>query len=121
MLAEGIHKLPVSARWAMLAGGILGILLTLAEEFVPKKHRHWIPSATGLGIAGVVPAFNSISMFLGALIAWVLAKKSPATDEKYTITVSSGLIAGETLMGVGIKLWMAAPELVSQLLKSVGR
>jgi uncharacterized oligopeptide transporter (OPT) family protein len=120
MLAEGIHRLPESARWAMLAGGLLGILLTLAEEFLPRRYRHWIPSATGLGIAGVVPAFNSISMFLGALIAWVLAKKSPATDEKYTITVSSGLIAGETLMGVGIKLWMAAPELVSQLLKSVG-
>jgi uncharacterized oligopeptide transporter (OPT) family protein len=120
MLADGIHRLPVSARWAMLAGGVLGILLTLAEEFTPRQHRHWIPSATGLGIAGVVPAFNSISMFLGALIAWIVAKTAPRIDEKYTITVSSGLIAGETLMGVAIKLWMAAPELIRQLLKAGG-
>lgn len=121
MLAEGIDKLPVSARWAMVVGGLLGIVLTLLEEFVPKEHRKWIPSATGLGIAGVVPAFNSISMFVGALIAWILAKRSPVTDEKYTITVSSGLIAGETLMGVTIKLWLAAPELIRQLLQSAGK
>jgi uncharacterized oligopeptide transporter (OPT) family protein len=121
MLAEGIDKLPVSARWAMLAGGVLGIILTLLEEFMPKQHKHWIPSATGLGIAGVVPAFNSISMFVGALIAWILARKWPATDEKYTITVSSGLIAGETLMGVAIKLWLAFPDLVRQMLHLGGK
>jgi len=116
LLAQGIDKLPVSARRAMLVGGVLGIILTLLEEFVPKKHRHWIPSATGLGIAGVVPAFNSISMFIGALFAWALSKASPEEDEKYTIPVSSGLIAGETLVGVAIKLWIATPGLMRQLI-----
>jgi uncharacterized oligopeptide transporter (OPT) family protein len=121
MLAEGIEKLPISARWGILAGAVLGIVLSLAEEFVPKKHRHWVPSPTGLGIAGVVPAFNSISMFIGALAAWILAKASPKTDEQYTIPVSSGLIAGETLMGVAIKLWIAAPGLVRQLWESTAK
>lgn len=116
LLAQGIDKLPISARWAMLVGGVLGIVLTLLEEFVPKQHKHWVPSATGLGIAGVVPAFNSISMFIGALFAWALSKASPEKDEKYTIPVSSGLIAGETLVGVAIKLWIAAPGLVRQLI-----
>jgi uncharacterized oligopeptide transporter (OPT) family protein len=115
ILAQGIDKLPPYALQAMAVGGLVGIFITLAEEFVPQKHRRWIPSATGLGIAGVVPAFNSISMFIGALGAWLLAKASPAKDEKYTIPVSSGLIAGETLMGVAIKLYIAAPGLVSQL------
>jgi uncharacterized oligopeptide transporter (OPT) family protein len=115
ILAEGPHKLPPFALEAMVIGGMIGIIITLAEEFVPRKHRRWIPSATGLGIAGVVPAFNSISMFIGALAAWLLARYSPAKDEKYTIPVSSGLIAGETLMGVAIKLYLAAPGLVSQL------
>lgn len=116
MLAGGLDQLPPGAVWAMVVGGLIGIAITLAEEFVPKQHRHWIPSATGLGIAGVVPAFNSISMFIGALIAWTLAKTKPKTDEKYTIAVSSGLIAGESLMGVVIKLWIAAPDLVRELL-----
>jgi len=118
VLAKGVDQLPPGALIAMAVGGAIGIAITLAEEFVPKRYRQWIPSATGLGIAGVVPAFNSISMFIGALAAWTLAKAAPAKDEKYTIPVSSGLIAGETLMGVAIKLFIAAPELVQKLLSS---
>src|SRR5207302_10114019 len=69
VLAEGIDKLPPYALHAMAVGGAIGILLTLAEELLPRQYRRWLPSATGLGIAGVVPAFNSISMFIGALAA----------------------------------------------------
>ncbi|MFM8702474.1 MAG: OPT/YSL family transporter, partial [Planctomycetia bacterium] len=82
----------------------LGVLLTLLEEFAPKKWKPWIPSTTGLGIAGVIPAFNSIAMFVGALVAWVAAKRAPQAAETYTVPVSSGLIAGESLLGVGIIL-----------------
>ncbi len=115
MLSNGIDKLPQGALVAMLIGGAIGILLALLEEFVPKKHRHWIPSATGLGIAGVIPAFNSIAMFLGALVAWILAKTAPKTDEKYTVAVSSGLIAGESLMAVAIMLCGEGPQLLKTL------
>ena len=90
------------------------------EEFVPKRHRHWIPSATGLGIAGVIPAFNSIAMFLGALVAWTLSKQAPKLDEKYTVAVSSGLIAGESLMAVAIMLFGEGPQLFKTLL-GIGR
>ncbi len=111
MLANGIDKLPPGALLAMGIGGGLGILITLAETFAPPAYRKWIPSATGLGIAGVVPAFNSISMFLGALAAWILSKRRPDLDEAYTIPVSSGLIAGESLMGVAIIFAHEAPGL----------
>ena len=43
-------------------------------------------------------------MFAGALIAWLVAKKAPQAGETYTVPVSSGLIAGESLMGVTIIL-----------------
>jgi putative OPT family oligopeptide transporter len=112
MLAHGLEHLPEGALAAMLVGGLLGIVLALAEEFTPERHRKWIPSAIGLGVAGVIPAFNSISMFVGALTAWLLAKWRPKIDEAYTIPVSSGLIAGESLMGVVI---IAAHELPGAL------
>jgi uncharacterized oligopeptide transporter (OPT) family protein len=96
--------LPAGALEAILFGAILGIVLTLLEEFAPAKWKPWIPSTTGLGIAGVIPAFNSIAMFTGALLAWLYARRSPAAAETYTVPVSSGLIAGESLMGVGIIL-----------------
>jgi OPT family oligopeptide transporter len=115
MLANGIDQLPQGALLAMAVGGLIGIVITLAEATAPARYRQWIPSATGLGIAGVVPAFNSISMFLGALAAWILAKRKPAVDEAYTIPVSSGLIAGESLMGVAIIFSREAPGIVSNL------
>jgi len=116
MLAKGLDALPAGAVAAMIVGGIVGILITLGEEFFPK-YRKWIPSATGLGIAGVIPAFNSISMFIGALAAWILMKKKPEANTKYTVAVASGLIAGESLMGVAIILWLQGPAMIQEILQ----
>ena len=104
LLAKGLDSLPAGALAAIAVGAVLGVFLTLLEEYAPKKWKPWIPSTTGLGIAGVIPAFNSIAMFAGALIAWLVAKKAPQAGETYTVPVSSGLIAGESLMGVTIIL-----------------
>ena len=52
----------------------------------------------------MIPAFNSFAMFAGALAAWVFARARPQAAETYTVPVSSGLIAGESLMGVAIIL-----------------
>jgi OPT family oligopeptide transporter len=104
LLAKGIDALPTGAKEAIVVGAILGILLTLLEEFAPKSWRPWIPSTTGLGIAGVIPAFNSIAMFGGALAAWIVTRRAPKLGETYVVPVSSGLIAGESLLGVAIIL-----------------
>src|SRR5262249_9777338 len=72
LLAKGVHELPKGALTAMLISGTLGIILAVAEEFSPARFRSWIPSATGLGLAGVIVGYNSIAMFFGALIAWGL-------------------------------------------------
>lgn len=112
MMAKGLDALPRGALTAAIIGGAIGIVLILAEEFAPKRYRKWIPSPIGLGIAGVIPAFNSISMFIGALIAFIIAKRNPAVDRAYTIPVSSGLIAGESLMGVAVILAHEAPGIL---------
>lgn len=112
LLAKGIEALPAGALWAIGLGAAAGAVLTLLEEFAPERIRPWIPSPTGLGIAGVIPAFNSISMFAGALLAWLVAKASPRAAEAYTIPVSSGLIAGESLVGVAIILAVEIFKLV---------
>jgi OPT family oligopeptide transporter len=104
LLAKGIDALPDGAVEAIAVGAALGIVLTLLEEFGPKRWRPWLPSTTGLGIAGVIPAFNSFAMFAGALAAWAFAKARPKLADTYTVPVSSGLIAGESLMGVAIIL-----------------
>ena len=108
LLANGIGALPAGALAAIAIGAAIGILLTLLEEFGPKSWRPWLPSTTGLGIAGVIPAFNSFAMFAGALVAWIIARARPQLAETYTVPVSSGLIAGESLMGVAIILVLEA-------------
>ncbi len=104
LLAKGLDALPAGALQAIAVGAAIGIVLTLLEELGPPSWRPWLPSTTGLGIAGVIPAFNSIAMFVGALLAWLVARARPAVAETYTVPVSSGLIAGESLMGVAIIL-----------------
>jgi uncharacterized oligopeptide transporter (OPT) family protein len=113
LLAGGIEALPKGALSAIVVGAAIGIVLTLLEELGPKPWRPWLPSTTGLGIAGVIPAFNSFAMFAGALVAWLFARFRPKAAETYTVPVSSGLIAGESLMGVGIIL-------VLEVLKAFG-
>jgi uncharacterized oligopeptide transporter (OPT) family protein len=113
LLAKGIDALPQGALAAIVVGAAIGIVLTLVEEFGPKSWRPWLPSTTGLGIAGVIPAFNAFAMFTGALAAWLFAKARPQAAETYTVPVSSGLIAGESLMGVGIILTLELLKLAT--------
>jgi uncharacterized oligopeptide transporter (OPT) family protein len=106
LLARGIGSLPPSARIGLLVGAAIGIVLPLLELRFPRAKK-FIPSATGLGIAFTINGFNSVSMFLGACLALYASKRHRAWHEKYTVPVSSGIIAGESLMGVAIALTTA--------------
>jgi uncharacterized oligopeptide transporter (OPT) family protein len=102
VLANGIDALPPGARSGGLIGVAAGIVLALVEELVPKDKKKYTLSPVAAGIAWVVPAWNSISMFLGALLAWLVLRMRPAQGERYNLPVASGLIAGESLMAVVI-------------------
>ena len=117
LLGKGVHALHPTMLYAIGIGGAAGIAITLLEKAFPK-HKHLIPSATGIGLAFVIPAWNCISMFLGAFIAWVLEKKKPVTAEAYIVPVASGLIAGESIMGVAIALCIAVPGLLAETSKT---
>jgi uncharacterized oligopeptide transporter (OPT) family protein len=55
----------------------------------------------------VIPFFNSLGMFIGALIALVLEKFKPKVASDYVVPVASGIIAGESIMGIIVALLMA--------------
>ncbi|HUI40182.1 MAG TPA: OPT family oligopeptide transporter [Methanothrix sp.] len=104
MLSKGISSLHPAAQWGIIIGLVIGIALPLLEIYSPEKVKQYIPSPMGLGLALVIPAYNSISMFMGGLVALLVAKKIPDIAGTYTIPVASGIIAGESLMGVAIAL-----------------
>jgi OPT family oligopeptide transporter len=107
VLAAGLDALHPTARWAALAGLAVGITLTLLERWAPKNVKAFIPSPAGLGIAMVIPGYNSFSIFLGAFIAELLRRRAARLAEATVLPVSSGLIAGESLVGVVIALLTA--------------
>jgi OPT family oligopeptide transporter len=108
LLGSGFEALHPTARWGMLIGGIIGVLLPFMETYAPERLKKFIPSATGVGLAMVIPFYNSLSMFVGALIVKIMRKKTPDVSEKYTIPVASGFIAGESIAGVVIALLAAS-------------
>ena len=107
LLAKGVAALHPTARVGLVIGAVVGILIPLLELAFPKSKKY-IPSATGLGLAFTITGFYSVSMFIGALGALALAKAKPKVAEEYVVPVSSGIIAGESLMGVIIALLVVA-------------
>ncbi len=99
LLAKGFHTLHPTAQAALAVGAVLGIVLVLLEKTFPKQ-RAFIPSPTGLGLAFTTPANNTIAMFAGAALALWLERRKPELAERAVVPVSSGFIAGESLVGV---------------------
>lgn len=108
MLANGISKLHPSAQLSIVIGATMGVVLSLSERRFPQ-YKKWIPSASGVGLGFTTPGANTISMFLGACIALWYSRRDPKADETL-IPVSSGIIAGESLTAVFVRLATVAWE-----------
>jgi putative OPT family oligopeptide transporter len=104
LFMTGIKALPPGAIAGMWIGGIVGVTLAVAEKVLPKKYRAWVPSPTSVGLGFVIPAFNGISIFIGAMLATVLEKVVPSWSARFLIICSSGIIAGESLSGVALAI-----------------
>jgi uncharacterized oligopeptide transporter (OPT) family protein len=103
-LSVAVRKeaLPPYAPRAVLLAALLATLLTLLETYLPKRLKRWVPSATGLGLGFVITGTDSISMFLGALLAYGVEKRWPQKSEEYTLASASGIMAGASLAGIVI-------------------
>jgi uncharacterized oligopeptide transporter (OPT) family protein len=104
VLTRGLESLHPTARWAIVAGAIIG----LALEITNKKTQGRFPlCGTGVGLAFVIPFSTCLAMFLGALSFWLLQKTLKNPDGRiYRIgvenqeTVCAGAIAGGSIVGI---------------------
>ncbi len=97
VLAKGWSTLPEGTAVAMAVSAVAGVLLSWTEW----RGVRWLPSGTAAGLAFVIPAWISISMFLGALVAAVAARFAPRWSARYVLAIAAGLVAGESLAGIG--------------------
>lgn len=102
IFVNGFGALGSEARIGIAVGAALGLALALLEKLAPKGVKPFVPSPSGLGIAMVIPGSNGLAMFLGGALAELLRRKWRAIGERFIVPVASGLIAGESLMGVGV-------------------
>ncbi len=103
-LTGGIGAIAVDNRWAMLAGAVTGVTLGAFEALLPVQRLRWWPSSAALGLAFIVPASISLVMGAGAILVWLLGRWSRSWVERFAIVVAAGLVAGESITGVGASL-----------------
>lgn len=107
-LSHGISYVPIHARYGLLIGGVLGIVLAVADAYAPKKLKPYMPSAMGLGLSWVMSFSNSFSFFVGALLAFIWSKIDKRSADLFTIPVASGAVAGESLICALLAMYNAA-------------
>jgi uncharacterized oligopeptide transporter (OPT) family protein len=100
VLSVGLSAMPTGAIEAMLIAAVLGVSLAIAERGLPERYARWVPSAGAMGLSFVIPAWNSISLFLGALAAAIIRRLFPAWSGRKLVVLAAGLIVGESLAGV---------------------
>ena len=100
VMAAGLGAIPEGAAPAMAVAATLGVILGAADRVLPERIARFLPSAPAAGVAFVIPAWNSISLCLGAMIAAVAGRLNPRWTERYGTAVAAGLVAGESLIGV---------------------
>ncbi|MDO7895989.1 OPT family oligopeptide transporter [Pseudomonas citrulli] len=104
-LTHGLDSLSPSIRWAIFLGGLAGALLGVLDSLLPERQARRLPSTAALGLAFVLPASVSLMMAFGAVLTWLVSCRWPSLTERFAITAAAGLIAGESITGVGASLW----------------
>jgi uncharacterized oligopeptide transporter (OPT) family protein len=95
----GIGNLHPMAREGIAIGLLAGTVLAIAEWLFPKD-KAWLPSATGIGLGLFLPFYTSLSFVIGAVAAAAFQRFNPRQGGRFVIPIASGLIAGESIVGV---------------------
>ncbi|HEX5272059.1 MAG TPA: OPT/YSL family transporter [Gemmataceae bacterium] len=96
LLSQGWGALPRGAvLWTVIAS-VVGILLPIIQHY---RKIEWLPSAAGFGFGLILPGTLIIPMALGGVAGWLWARQHKASYERYAVTVASGFIAGEAILG----------------------
>ena len=114
-IAQGV--LGGSLDWAMIRqGAIIGVVAVIVDEALKRfsgKRLHLPPLAIGMGI--YLPLEADLLIPFGAVLGWfynrwAMQSKSPAFAERMGVLMATGLIVGESLMGVVYAFAVAGAE-----------
>jgi uncharacterized oligopeptide transporter (OPT) family protein len=110
VLSAGLQAIPPGCVPAMAVAALLAVTLVVMERRLPPRLARWLPSGTAMGLAFVIPAWISLSMAFGAAAAAVAARLAPGWAARFVLAIAAGLVAGESLSGIGAAMTALARE-----------
>lgn len=130
-LAQGVIAGDID--WSLIRiGAMIGVAIILLDEILKRttKHMHVPPLAVGLGI--YLPTQSTLMIVVGAIAGWFFERAAdrsakPEGAKQLGVLLASGLIVGESIIGVVISAivvfsGVAAPlALVSPEFETVGK
>jgi putative OPT family oligopeptide transporter len=105
LLSRGWEAVPPGAIASVLIAATVGAVLALCERIVPQRVARYLPSPTSVGLAFVMPAWYAISIAFGAIVAASARRIWPHWSTRFIIVIAGGLVAGESLAGIGSTIW----------------
>jgi putative OPT family oligopeptide transporter len=105
-LAQGVIAGDID--WSLIRiGGLIGIGIILLDEILARttKHMRIPPLAVGLGI--YLPTQSTLMIVVGAIAGWFFDQRAnrtpkPEATKQLGVLLASGLIVGESVIGVVI-------------------
>lgn len=99
VLQQGLDTLPPAVLPALIIAALAGISMAWCSHHYRLAAR-WLPSAPALGLAFVIPAWNAISLCLGAILGALLWRYARGWAQRFLLAAAAGLVAGESLAGI---------------------
>jgi uncharacterized oligopeptide transporter (OPT) family protein len=107
-LAQGVRVLPPAAGAACAVAAVIGVALALLGQ---TRARRLVPVPFALAIGMLVPAYYSAALCAGAVAGWLAARRG--VKELQLVTVASGAIIGEALIGVAVAILVVLGRLAA--------
>jgi putative OPT family oligopeptide transporter len=102
-LAQGVIQ--GNLNWSLIGSGVLiGVAIIVVDEILRRTtSAHLPPLAVGLGI--YLPTSSTLMIVVGAVVGWAYDRRAdrsanPAGTRQLGVLLASGLIVGESLIGV---------------------
>jgi uncharacterized oligopeptide transporter (OPT) family protein len=97
MVAQGFTAVPAGAAAAVIVGAIVGVLFAAS---LPSRFARYVPSPIAMGIGLLVPFEYSIAIATGSAFLGIARRYRPEFWSGYGAASASGLIAGDSLIGL---------------------
>jgi putative OPT family oligopeptide transporter len=105
-LAQGVIAADID--WSLIRiGALIGVAIIVLDEILARttKHMRVPPLAVGLGI--YLPTASTLMIVVGAIVGWIFERRAdrtpkPEATKQLGVLLASGLIVGESIIGVVI-------------------